>query len=501
MRALLRRPEAALLATVLAAYAWFYQAGGWNQNSRFALSRALAEHGTAVVDRYRGTSWDLSCMADGGGRSAAPHKGLRPGEHFYCDKAPGASVLAVPVVAAAELFGGSDRPSPRWLAATSYLATLWAVGLPSAIAVVMLALLLGALGVGTRERLAIALAYGLATLAFPYATLFYGHQLAAALLLSGFALLVRQRRASTSLSANGELSLAGFLLGAAIAVEYPAALAALPIGAYALTFVRPWKRTGWLIAGGAVPVIALAAYHWIVFGGPGVLPYDYSVQGNRSQGFFMGLGAPHGEALWQILVGRFRGLFFSAPWLLLSLPGLVILWRRPALRAEAAVCTAVALLFLWLNASLVDWSGGWALGPRYLIPAIPFLAIGAAGVALAQGRAWRIVRAAGLAAAALSFLLMLAGTAVKPEVQDQRTVHGHAERIHPFGDVVWPHLADGELAINAQRIDQVAPGRERAAWNLGQLAGLPGLWSLLPLALLLAGGGAWMWRTTRPGGV
>jgi hypothetical protein len=238
-----------------------------------------------------------------------------------------------------------------------------------------------------------------------------------------------------------------------------------------------------------------------VFGGPGVLPYDYSVQGNRSQGFFMGLGAPDGEALWQILVGRWRGLFFSAPWLLLAFPGLVLLWRRAALRAVAAVCTAAFLLILWLNASLVDWSGGWAMGPRYLIPALPFLAIGAAGVAMPGCRPWRIAGAVGLGLAALSFVLMLAGTAVKPEVQDQRSVRGHApERIHPFGDFIFPRIADGELAVNTQRIDQGGPGKQRAAWNLGQLAGLPGLWSLLPLVLLLGGGGYWLVRTSAAGG-
>jgi hypothetical protein len=31
----MRRPELALFALVLGAYAYFYQAGGWNQNSRF----------------------------------------------------------------------------------------------------------------------------------------------------------------------------------------------------------------------------------------------------------------------------------------------------------------------------------------------------------------------------------------------------------------------------------------------------------------------------------
>ena len=35
-----------LVAVLLVSYAYFYQAGGWNQNSRFALVRAIVERGT-----------------------------------------------------------------------------------------------------------------------------------------------------------------------------------------------------------------------------------------------------------------------------------------------------------------------------------------------------------------------------------------------------------------------------------------------------------------------
>src|SRR5262245_56197948 len=41
------RPEVALFMLVLGAYGYFYQAGGWNQNSRFDLTRALVEQRTS----------------------------------------------------------------------------------------------------------------------------------------------------------------------------------------------------------------------------------------------------------------------------------------------------------------------------------------------------------------------------------------------------------------------------------------------------------------------
>lgn len=491
---LVKRPALALFALCFVAYAYFYQAGGWNQNVRFDLVRSLVEQRTATIDAYYRNTGDLACRGPAG-RCLTP----RPerGEHAYADKAPGASWLAAPVHAVVHALAGSDTPTPAYLNAAAYASTVWAVAVPAALAVGMLYGLLCALGIGARASAVFALAYGLGTLAFPYATLFYGHQLAAALLLMAFALLVRARRASgpPATPGPGLLLGTGALLGAAVAVEYPAALAALPIGVYAACFVRPWRRLGWLALGMAGPGLAVAAYHALVFGSPLALPYDFSTQPHRSQGFFMGLGVPQWSALRHILFTGYRGLFYSAPWLLLAVPGAVLLIRRARLGAEAAVCIAVALLFVWLNASLVDWQGGWAMGARYLIPAIPFLAVLAAGAALWTPR-WPGVRAA--ARVGLTALLgwsvfhMLVGTAVKPEVPV------HIRR--PFAQFLLERFYRGELAVNTQSIDAIAPARagERFAWNLGELAGLDGLASLAPLALLVAACLVWLaWSVPR----
>ena len=495
VRRLLRRPEAALFVLVFSAYAYFYQAGGWNQNSRFDLVRAIVEEHSSVIDRYRRNTGDLACR---GPRGRCVRVNPARGDHAYCDKAPGASWLAVPAYAIAHLGWGGERPSPRYLNSAAYLSTIWAVGLPAAIAVVMLFVLLGALGVRDGPRTAVSLAYALATLAFPYATLFYGHQLMTALVVIGFAMLVRARHTGWELG-RGALIGVGLLLGYAVVVEYPAALAVAPICVYAALFVRPWPRLGWLACGMAIPALALAIYQWTVFGGPATLPYEFSTQGHRSQGFFMGLGMPSPIIMGKLLFGSFRGLFYSAPWLLLAIPGGVMLWRR-GFRAELGVCAAVFLLYLWLNSSLVDWQGGWAMGPRYLIPAIPFLAIAAAGLGLGRAgaiekrsppRATLALWGLGLVAVAYSAFLMLVGTAVKPEV-DVRIAK-------PFGRFLLERFYAGDLAVNRQSIDAIAPGRSGAphSFNLGQLIGLDGLLSLLPLALLTAVAGYWLWRTLR----
>src|ERR1035441_2624081 len=67
-------------AVVLVAYVYFYQGGGWNQNSRFDLVRAMVELGTLRIDAYRENTGDKA-FANG---------------HYYSDKAPGLALLAEP---------------------------------------------------------------------------------------------------------------------------------------------------------------------------------------------------------------------------------------------------------------------------------------------------------------------------------------------------------------------------------------------------------------------
>ncbi|MCH7991488.1 MAG: hypothetical protein IIC35_03645, partial [Gemmatimonadetes bacterium] len=233
MRRLLARPEAALFALVLAPYVFFYQAGGWNQNSRFDLVRAIVEQQSFEIDSFTCSNphapnvpshlntGDVSCRGPNGRCQVASALGDRT----YCDKAPGVSFLAVPVYAAVYLVagGGPGPPSPRYLAGASHLVTIWSAGIPAAIAVAMIFLLLGTLGVGRPTQLAVSLAYGLGTITFPYATLLYGNSLAAALLVIAFALLVRARRGDTA-TGPARLIGIGLILSFSIVVEYSAVL-------------------------------------------------------------------------------------------------------------------------------------------------------------------------------------------------------------------------------------------------------------------------------------
>jgi len=456
---------------MLGTYAYFYQGGGWNANSRFALVRSLVERGRLDINRYRQSTGDLA----------------KRGESYYCDKAPGASFLGVPPYAALYALSGEERPGQRFLAAALYAVTLFGVGIPSALGVAMLFRLLRAMGLGPRGAALVAVAYGLGTMAFPFATLYYGHQLAAALLVGAFTLLATSRLGGER-PARRRLFAVGLLLGFAVAVEYPVAMTAAILGLYACAFARPWTRLGWLALGAAGPGLLLAAYHAAAFGGPFRVAYEFSTLPDRHLGAFMGITAVRWGVVGQLLFDDYRGLFFSSPWLLLSFPGALRMLAAPRLRAEAVVCITSALSFLWLNASLVDWHGGWMMGPRYLVTAIPFLAVLAAALALPGLPRGATIAGGSLAGAAVAFSLfmMLVATAVKPEVP-----RAYAR---PYQEYLLPAFLEGRLALNTHPVDRVdePPDGVKRAFNLGELVGLGGIRSLLPLGMFAVAAGAWL---------
>jgi hypothetical protein len=469
MKRILGRPETALFVLALGVYAYFYQAGGWNQNARFDLVRAVVERGTLRIDAYESNTGD---------------KAERNG-HLYSDKAPGVSFTALPMYAIVHALGRGLRETDRFQALASYLCTVWAVAVPSAMAVAALYLfLIDVLHRAPAACAAIAIAYAFGTLAFPYSTLLYGHQPAAAFAFLGFVVLAQSRHRSARPVEPRRLAAAGLALGWAVVIEYPALLTAAAVAVYALATIRPWRRLMWLAAGMAVAAAVVFAYHALAFGGPLQLPYGFSVQQPRHRGVFMGLVAPSLRVLRYLLVDEYRGLFYGSPWLLLALPGAWLLIRERRVRPEALVCTAVALLYLALNVSLTDWHGGWGMGPRHLVGVLPFLAVLAAGTAATRSR--RAVAIAGGGAAALSIFLMLVGTSVKPEVPRVEE--------HPWSAFLLPAFFEGQLAQNTQSID-MPTGRGhtlRRAWNLGELAGLQGRATLLPLALFALAMLAWL---------
>ena len=469
-----------LVGGLVFSFAFFVGAPAWNQNSRFALTRALVEDGTTAIDRSHATTGD---------------KSFRDG-HFYCDKAPGVSMFAVVPYAGYALVRralGGDPPtfavqsldpkirelgtvldpedrlpgdrigySPSYRFAL-YLCTLFVVVLPTALLGGAACLLL-ARDLAGSDRIArvVAIAWGVGTPVWVYATSLYGHALCGALLLAAFALL----ELAPPDAPRSAAAAAGMLLGAAVLTEYPAAVVA------ALGVVHAWRRGGlrcaaWVATGGLPWALVLAGYHTVAFGSPLATGYDFVYREEFAKGMAVnyGLGLPDPAVALALLFGSFRGLFYLSPVCVLATWGLVRGLRDRAHRSRYLFAALVFGYFWLLNAGYYMWDGGASAGPRHMVPALGFLCLGLVP-------ALRSVPKATLALLAVSMGQSLLLAAASPEVAQH-------------GDPLW------EFSIG--RLVEAVPSASTGHTNLGLLLGLPGLLSVLPLV------GAWVWWLSRLG--
>jgi len=102
--------------------------------------------------------------------------------HYYSDKAIGTSLFGVPIYWMAKTFYRFFQLPLDYFEA-DYWVRLGVISLPSALLAVLFYRFLSFF-TADESRLWLTLAYGLGTLAFPYSTLFFGHQLSAIFALS-----------------------------------------------------------------------------------------------------------------------------------------------------------------------------------------------------------------------------------------------------------------------------------------------------------------------------
>lgn len=361
-----------------------------NQDSRLKMVVAVVEDHSFQIDKYLGTTVDYA-KVDG---------------HYYSDKAPGVAFLGIPVYALLHTtfdtplvsglmdqlennpsFQASLNPEGTGVnetkirfAIAQVVISVFAGAIPTALLGVLIFRWLALFMPYEGPRLIIALSYGLLTPAFAYANTMYGHQLSAALLFGAFTIL---STATRRLSAWALISVGG-LLGYAFITEYPVAIMVgilFAYGVFRLYQFRQLQSVFW-IGVLAVPIaVGWMLYNQTIFGGPLNLGYSYSeLWTTQHSSGFMSLSIPRLDAAWGITFGFFRGLFIISPWLILGVLGYKIWWQEKVLRFEWWISLACLFGMFLFNSSSIMWWGGFAIGPRYLLPAIPFLAAPAAFV-------------------------------------------------------------------------------------------------------------------------
>ncbi|HXH41087.1 MAG TPA: hypothetical protein VNN08_20840 [Thermoanaerobaculia bacterium] len=474
-----RRVAEWLFLVTLATYAYFFAGGGWNQNATFDLTRAMVERHTLAIDAYAGNTGDVSF---GNG-------------HIYANKAPALAWLAAIPYAplyAFERAHGADAGNAQLLTINVYICSLVCVALPGALIPPMLFLYGRRRGVEARWSALVSLSIALVTQLLPYATILMVAVPSAALLL--FALTTPRR------------ALAGFAAALAVAMNYLCAPALV-------LFALAGPRKSWLryTAGSLAPLGALLAYQRICFGG--FFTTSVAVTDPR----FLTHGAPLGVLQWPspavlygITLSPYRGFFFFAPLMAVAIPGFLAWWRQERMACAAAI--AVIAAFLVFNASFNGWEGGFGIGGRYLAPLIPLFGIALLHVLHVR---WRAL--AGVAAA-LSFTINFAAVAVDPQPSGTiprpltqyivpLLLHGHFAPTVPITPPWSAATFTGHTSVNRLSLDEGvvfarhAPGSEASEWasfNLGELATGPGdARSLIPIALLILGGGFVIGRLAR----
>ena len=460
---------------------YFYEGGGWNQNSRFDLLRAIVEQHTLQIDAYHQNTQDK-----------AHFKG-----HYYSDKAPGLVFLAVPVALAAGpvlRVAAIDPESARGEYVLSWLVTALVVALPTALAGICLFFLALKFGCSSIAAAFATVVMCVGTPIWAYGSVFWAHALVGACLVFAFASAVKLRESERAGADFGWALAVGLAAGWATVTEYPAAPASAILAFLALGQV--WRRGNaarWRVIAGvglgaAVCLVVLLSYLHEAFGSfrPSYSYYDPSSFSFMQQQGYMGLTYPHPDRLLKILFGCSRGLLFASPVVVAAPVGLWLLGRRStegsteeekSQRAGAVVVAAIAAYYFLFNASFYWWKSGLSFGPRYAGACIPLLCVGLAVAWQRAIPAWRSVLAglAGLAACSVLVALMAVSTTSQLAMQDSCPI------VHSSWSAFWA----GDLAMNRQSMLQTAEaGGGYGAFNLGQMIGLHGIASLIPLVAM-----------------
>jgi hypothetical protein len=377
--------------------------------SRLALTAALTERHTVDIGPYPH------------GIDFSTYQG-----HLRSDKGPGQPLYAVPAYALARIVG-AESASHRRIAENLglWFVTVWSATIPLA---VLIALLFAECRrfASRRSALAVVLLFLFTTMLLPFGSVLFAHDLVA-LLAFGAWQLVNRRPVRPQ-----RVALAGLLASAAVLIEYETAIVVAVLAGYLVVRHRP--QIGAFLAGGVAPVVVLAWYQWRAFGAPWRTPAAFYSQ--RS-----GYHVPSPYDLWWMFGGG-RGLWVGAPIAIVGIGAAIWLafGARGELRDHAFVALAIFGPYLVLCAG---WSGTRGLeqpGPRYLVPALPFLAVPLAAL-------WKRVRVIAIPVSVIGAAVAAGGTWILVDVHHSYNlfeVYRAYFRDRMFNPTLWS-MAFGSL--------------------------------------------------------
>jgi hypothetical protein len=411
-----------------------------NANTRLALVLSIVERGQLLIDGFEHTTIDKA-QVDG---------------HYYSDKAPGMSLMAVPAAKVFAMLRAARGQERAWLDETGkptnafrsllYLVGIVASALPTAAAVAVLYLVALRLCGDPAGSLFAAVALGFATPMWGWATTFFGHASAGAFQFLALAVFLLLAGGAGRGRARAWDLLGGLLLGWSIVIELTAGPSAALIGLFRLYVARRDPLPTLVAAGigGLAGVAPLLVYNLLAFGSPLKLGYGAVVGFEGMQQGFFGISLPSVPIIGEILFGQRRGLLWIAPVLVLAPMALWRLLVQPGQRALGILIVAIVVYYVLLNSSYFYWDGGASTGPRHITPILPF-------VCLPFCLLWReLNRWLLLGLLGLSVFTTLACVSV--------TMTAMAHINNPLVDFILPRFMAGDLKSAVLNRLQLLPG-------------------------------------------
>lgn len=277
----------------------------------------------------------------------------------------------------------------------------------------------------------------LATPIASYGRLLFGHTLAACLLFVGTTRLIDAIKKGRSLHA----AIFGGVAAMAVGVEYLAAFAAIPLGVWILLAVRdPSRRPAAAasVAGALIPIGLLAFYQASVFGSMWATPYHFVVRDQFAavhETGLLGLSLPTTTSMFEHGLSPWGGMAYWCAPLFVAALGWAWAHRNGELRGPEFLAASTLGLFVLLNLGLIQ-TGGWRVGPRYLVVALPFMLSGL-GFAWKAAAQQRLVLAAIVGVVGWSVGVNALAASLFPHVIPQG---------HPLADLLLPLAMGGYAA-------------------------------------------------------
>lgn len=406
------------------------------ERGRFILTQALVEDNTFVLNTERA-------------QAAFPDIGYYEG-NFFTLFAPGVSILAIPFYKFATYFNMSQ-------VGTFALVSLFAI------VNMLLIYVIGTKVFGLTSRVALisAIVFAFASTSWSYAITLYQHHLTTFALLSTF--LAAWKYAHSQKKRWLYASLVWIIYGFSIFIDVPNVVLVAPSVIYLVlaTIKVDQSPERYRLKISADTIIASLLFFAIIFmygvynqanfgdwrrisqsltshntlikeglieiPGSSVQKVDTApveeVKDEESFGFvtieyFKEERLPNG--FYTLLFSDERGLFVYTPIFILSLLGIYSRVRRKKMSLEMSMLIAALVVHIFLYSSWGDPAGGWAFGPRYLIPSMAILSLFVGYALMTYGRTWVFRLTVAILFAYSSFIALLGAlttSAIPPKVE------------------------------------------------------------------------------------